>query len=91
MIPFLMILSAVAHMDLDGEVSGSSPGHNNDFKMVLTSPQTELVIMSLTKGNALAIKKRSSYLIQWISRQRCYNLKSWLSNKIKVYKTYGPL
>ena len=47
--------------------------------MVLTAPQPVLVIMSLSKGNAL--KRRSSYLIQWTSRQRWYNSKSWLSDK----------
>ena len=42
--------SVVAHSDLDGEVSGSSPGHTKDFKkMVLTAPQPVLVIMSLSK------------------------------------------
>ena len=44
--------SEVAHLDLDGEVSGLSPGHNQDktLKMVLTAPQPVLVIMSLIKG-----------------------------------------
>ena len=50
--------SVVAHPDLDGEVAGSSPGHTKDFKMVLTAPQPVLVIMSLSKGNASAIKRR---------------------------------
>jgi hypothetical protein len=53
------------------------------LKMVLTAPQPVLVIMSLSKGNALAIKRRSSFLIQWTSRQRWYNSKGWLSDKIK--------
>ena len=53
------------------------------LKMVFTAPQPVLVIMSLRKGNALAIKRRSSYHIQWTSRKWCYNSKSWLSDKIK--------
>ena len=83
--------SVVAHLDLDGEVLGSSLSHTKDLKMVLSTPQPVLVIMSLSKGNAFTIKRRSSYLIQWTSRQRCYNSKSCLSDKIKGYKTYGPL
>ena len=67
---------------------GFESGHTKDF--VLTAPQPVLVIMSLTKGNALALKRCSSYLIQWTSRQRWYNSKSWLSDEIKGYKTYGP-
>ena len=51
--------------------------------VVLTAPQPVLVIMSLRKGNVLAIKRRSSYLIQWTSKQRWYYSKSWLSYKIK--------
>ena len=43
--------SAGAYPDLDLEVSGSSPGHTKDFKMVLTAPQPVLVIMSLSMGN----------------------------------------
>ena len=50
----------VAHTDLDGEVSCSSPGHTKDFVMVPTAPQPVLVIMSLSNENALAIKRRSS-------------------------------
>ena len=46
------------------------------LKMVLTAPQPEMVMMSLSIGNALAIKRRSSYLIQWSFRQRWYNSKS---------------
>ena len=52
------------------------------LKMVLTAPQPVLVIMSLIEGNALAIKRR---------RQRWYNSKSWLSYKMKGYKTYKLL
>ena len=63
----------------------------NIFKMVLTAPQSVLVIISLSKENALSIKRRSSYLIQWTSRQRWYNSKSWLSDKIKVHKIYEPI
>ena len=37
--------SVVEHPDLDGEISGSSPGHTNDFEMVLTAPQPLLVII----------------------------------------------
>ena len=55
---------------------------------LLTAPQPVLVIMSLSKENALAIKRRSLYLIQWTSRKRWYNSKSWLSDKIKGYKNY---
>ena len=33
----------VAHPDLDWEISRSGPGHNKDFKMVLTAPQPVLV------------------------------------------------
>jgi hypothetical protein len=42
-----------------GEVLGSSPGHTKDFKngTYCSSPQPVLVIMSLIKGNVLAIKK----------------------------------
>ena len=83
--------STAIFLDLDGEVSGSSPGHTKDLKMVLTALQPVLVIMSLSIVNALAIKRRSSYLIQWTSRQRWFNSKRWLSDKIKGYKTYGPL
>ena len=53
------------------------------LEMVLTAPQPVLVILSLSKGNAL-------YLIQWTSRQRWYNSKTWMSDKIKGHKTYGP-
>ena len=49
--------SVVAHLDLDGEVSGSSPGQIKDSKMVLTAPQLVLFIMSLSKGISLAITK----------------------------------
>ena len=62
-----------------------STGHTKDFKMELTTPQPVLVIMSLSKRNASAIKRRSSYLIQWTSRQRWYNSKSWLSFKPLTY------
>ena len=51
--------SVVTHSDLNGEVSGSS--HANAF-MVLTAPQSMLVIMSLIKGNALAIKNAAHTL-----------------------------
>ena len=44
------------------------------LEMVLNAPQPVLVIMSLS----------CLYLIQWISRQRRYNSKSWLSD-IKGY------
>ena len=47
--------------------------------------------MSLSKVNALAIKGRRSNLIQWTKRQRWYKSKSWLSDKIKGFQTYGPL
>ena len=44
------------------------------LKMVLTgAPQPVVVKMSFSKGNALAVKRHSSYLIQWSSRQRWYN------------------
>ena len=58
--------SVVAHPDLDGEVSGSSPGHTNKvtLKMVFTAPQPVLVLISLCKMNALGIKRWRSYLIQ---------------------------
>ena len=69
--------SVEAHPDLDGEVSGLNMGHTKDFTRVHTDPQPVLVIMSWSKGNALAIKRRSSYLIQWTSRQRRYNSKNW--------------
>ena len=61
------------------------------LKMVLTASYPVLVIMNFSKGNALAIKGRSSYLIQWTSRQRWYKSKSWLSDKIKGCKTFGLL
>ena len=57
------------------------------LKIVLTAPQPVLVIMSSSKGNALAIKRRSSYLIPWNSRKRWYNSKSRLSDKIKGYNS----
>ena len=42
----------------DWEVSGSSPGHTKDLKMIFTAPQQPvLVIMSLSKGNVITIKK----------------------------------
>ena len=84
--------SVVAHPDLNGEVSGSSPGHTKDFRNGTYCSSTFAGNNELEyKGNASAIKRHSSYLIQWTSRQRCYNLKSWLSDNIKGYKTYGPL
>ena len=46
------------------------------LKIALTAPQPVLVIISLSKGNALAIIRCSSCLIQWTSRQRLYNSKS---------------
>ena len=64
-------------LNIEGEVSGSNPGHTNDFKMVLTA--LVLVITSLRKGNTLAIKSYSSYLIQLTSRQRGYNSNPILS------------
>ena len=67
--------SVVAHPDLDGEGSGSSPGHTKKFKMILTAPQPVLVLMILSKGNALAIDRRSLYPIHWTSRQRWYKFK----------------
>ena len=47
--------SVVAHPDLDGEVSESSPCHTKDLKknIILIAPQPVLVIMSLSTGNAL--------------------------------------
>ena len=74
--------SVVANSDLDGEYLGLSPGHTKDFKNVLTAPQLMLVIMSLSKGNAFCLKRRSSLLIQLTSRQRLYDSRSWLSDKI---------
>ena len=78
---FLLILnsrfgSVVAHPDLDGEVSGLSTSHTKDFKV---------------GTYCLSLKRCSSYFIQWTSRQRWYNSKSWLSDKITGYKTYGLL
>ena len=44
-------------------------GHTNNFKIrKFTDLQPMLVLMSLSNGSALAIKRRSSYLIQWTSR-----------------------
>ena len=43
--------SVVAHPELVGEVSGSSPDIPKTLKMVLTDPQLVLVIMRLSKGN----------------------------------------
>ena len=62
------------YIPLDWEVLGSSPGHTKD----------------LSKANALAIKRRSSDQPQRTSIKRRYNSKSWLSDKIKEYKTYEP-
>ena len=59
--------SVVAHPVLDGEVSGSSPGHTKDFK-------NGTYCSSACAGHN---ERRSSYLIQWTSKQ------SWLSDKIK--------
>ena len=39
--------------ELNGEVSDSSPGHTNDFEMVLTAPQPMLVKMSLSKAQLI--------------------------------------
>ena len=72
-----------AHLDLDGEVLGSSQGHINDLEIMLTAPQPVLIIMNVCKGKVLAIKRHSSYLKQWTSRQMWYNSKRWLSDKIK--------
>ena len=44
--------SVVEYPDLGEEVLGSSPGHTKNFKMVLTTPQSVLVKISLSKGNA---------------------------------------
>ena len=63
------------YIPLDGEVLGSSPGHSK----------------YLSNTNALAIKRRSSELIQRTSRKMRYKSKSWLSDKIKEYKTYESL
>ena len=71
--------SVVAHRDLDREVFSSSHVWvtPKTSKMVLTGHQPVLVIMSLSKGNTLTIKRRSLNFIQWTSRQRWYDLKSW--------------
>ena len=50
----------VAHPDLDGQVLGSSPGHTKFF-LLTVPPQPVLVIITLSKGNSLAIKRPSSY------------------------------
>ena len=85
--------SLVAHPDLDdmGRSQVRVRVIPKTLIMVLSAPQPVLVIMSLSKGNALALKMRSSYLTQWIYRQSWYNSKSWLSDKMKRYKNYGPL
>ena len=63
---------------MDGEVQG----HTNNFKMELSAPQPVLVIKTLSKKIALALKKA-----QIISYTMDLQTKSWLSNKIKK----GPL
>ena len=50
-------IDLLAHPNLDGEVSGSSQGQNKDFKIVLTALQHVLVIITLSRGNAIAKKK----------------------------------
>ena len=83
-------IDLLAHPNLDGEVAGSSPGHNKGFKMVLTAPQPVLVIITLSRGNAIAIERRSSYLIQWTSPDRGGIIQRdgcLIRNK----KIYGPI
>ena len=65
---------------LDGVVSGSSPSHTKNFK---DGTYCYSAFLSLSKGNAMAIKMRSSYLVKWTSKQRWCNSKSWLSDKIR--------
>ena len=82
-------IDLLAHPNLDGEVSGTSTGHNKDFKIVLTAPPV-LVIITLSRGNAIAIKRRSSYLIQWTSPNRGGIIqRDGMVDKIQK-KTYGP-
>ena len=49
-------MTVVTHPNLDRDVSGSNPVHTKDFKNVFTVPQHVLVLMSLSKENALVIK-----------------------------------
>ena len=82
-----IFVSVVVHTVLEGGgVSG--PVILKTLKMV---PIAVLVIMSSSKGNALNIKRRRSYLIKFTFRQRGYNSKSWFFDEIKGYMTYGPL
>jgi hypothetical protein len=69
--------SVVAHPDLDWKVSGSNPGHTKDFKNGTSCSSASAVIMSLSKGNALAMKRRSSYLIQLTFRQKLKVVSIW--------------
>ena len=53
--------SVLAHLDLDGELSGSSPGHTKDIN---TATQPVLDIISLSKGNALYSRQDKGDIIQ---------------------------
>ena len=48
--------------------------------------------MSLSKRNAIAIKKAQliPYTVD-LQTKLVFNSKSWFSDKIKGYKTYGPI
>ena len=84
--------SVVAHPDLDEDRTSQVPVWviAKTIKMVIIAPQSQPVLVIMSKRNALAIKSRSSYLIQQTFRQKWFNSRSWLSNKNKGYKTYGP-
>ena len=56
------------------------------LKIVPTAPQLVLIIMILSKGNALAIEKA-----QLIPYTMDLQTKSWLSDNKKWYKNYGSL
>ena len=61
------------------------------LKMVLTAPQPMVVNISLSKGNALAIKGTAHTLYNRPPDKVGIIQKAGLSDKIKGHKTFGPL
>ena len=59
------------------------------LKRVITAPQPVIIIISLSKGNALAIKDSAYTFYNGTPQKGCVIQKYWLSDEIRRYQTYG--